>query len=185
MKLIKDVRMEALPYHTNIVIPCERGQNKAIERLLAEINTIDPQKDYDISVKPKKRRRSLTANAYLWQLLGNLSDKLSVKGAPKSKEDIYREMIRDYGVYEIISLPTAAVKRYADIWQSKGEGNLCEVITPGEDKTELACYYGSSTYDTKEMSRLIDAVVTECKEQGIETLPPNELARLKSMWGGS
>ena len=37
---------------------------------------------------------------------------------------------------------------------------------------------GSSTYDTKEMSELINGLVAECKEQGIETLPPEELARM-------
>ena len=37
---------------------------------------------------------------------------------------------------------------------------------------------GSSTYDTKEMSELINGLVSECKEQGIETLTPDELARM-------
>lgn len=181
MKLIKDVRMEALPYHTNIVIPCERGQNKAIERLLQDINSIDPKKDYDISIKPKRRRRSLDANAYLWVLIGKLGEKLK-----KSDIEIYREQLKDNGVFEIIPIRTDAMARWIAIWGSKGIGWVCDDLgecrnTPGYHNVK--CYYGSSTYNTKEMARLIDSVVTECKEQGIETLPPDELARLKSMWG--
>lgn len=48
---------------------------------------------------------------------------------------------------------------------------------------QLQCYYGSHTYNTKEMSRLIDGVVTSCNELGIETLPPVELKRMKEQWG--
>lgn len=44
------------------------------------------------------------------------------------------------------------------------------------------CYYGSSTYDTKQMARLIDLVVEDCKQQGIETLPPEELERMALEW---
>jgi hypothetical protein len=41
---------------------------------------------------------------------------------------------------------------------------------------------GSHTYNTKEMSVLIDGVVQEAKELGIETLPDKEIERLKSLW---
>ena len=37
---------------------------------------------------------------------------------------------------------------------------------------------GSSQYNTREMSRLIDGLVSECKECGIETLTPEELERM-------
>ena len=181
MKLIKDVRMEALPYHTNIVIACERGQNKAIEHLLQDINTIDTNKDYDIFIKPKKRRRSLDANAYLWVLIGKLAERLN-----KSDIEIYREQLKDNGVFEIIPIRTDAMARWIAIWGSKGIGWVCDDLgecrnIPGYHNTK--CYYGSSTYNTKEMARLIDAVVTECKEQGIETKTPNEIEEMKQKWG--
>ena len=47
---------------------------------------------------------------------------------------------------------------------------------------QLQCYFGSSTYNTKEMSVLIDGIVYEAKELGIETLPPDELERMKVEW---
>lgn len=48
--------------------------------------------------------------------------------------------------------------------------------------TNVNVYYGSSTYDTAQMSRLIDLVVFDCKENGIETMTPEDLARLKGAW---
>lgn len=44
-------------------------------------------------------------------------------------------------------------------------------------------YYGSSTYDTAQMSRLINIIVEECKAQGIETRTPDEISKLVSLWG--
>ena len=43
-------------------------------------------------------------------------------------------------------------------------------------------YYGSSTFDTKQMSRLIDNIVQDCKAVGIETLTPQQLDALKEGW---
>lgn len=56
---------------------------------------------------------------------------------------------------------------------------LVEITVGSMTGIQLQCYYGSHTYNTKEMSRLIDGVVTRCKELDIETLPPDELKRMK------
>ena len=53
-----------------------------------------------------------------------------------------------------------------------------------EGYRNIKCYFGSSTFDTKEMSHFIDMIVTDCEELGIETATPDELARLKQTWGG-
>ena len=56
-----------------------------------------------------------------------------------------------------------------------------------EDGNEYVCYLvyrGSHTYDTKEMSRLIQGTVEECSRQGIPTMTPKELQRILSMWKG-
>lgn len=50
------------------------------------------------------------------------------------------------------------------------------------DHVRVRRYYGSSTYNTRQMSRLIDNLVQDCKAVGVETLTPAELARLKGAW---
>lgn len=72
------------------------------------------------------------------------------------------------------------------MWQSHGLGWIAEKLDEGQHKgfVLINFYYGSSSYNTKQMARLIDAVVEDCKEQGIETMSPAELEELKGMWKG-
>ena len=45
-------------------------------------------------------------------------------------------------------------------------------------------YYGSSTYDTAQMSRLIELIIQDCKALDIETATPAELSLLLERWDG-
>jgi hypothetical protein len=95
--------------------------------------------------------------------------------------DENREAIRDVGGnYEIIPIRDDALDRWLQIWSSKGIGWVCEVIGKSkiEGYTNTRCFYGSSVYDTAQMSRLISILVDDCKTAGIETLPADELASL-------
>lgn len=137
-------------------------------------------KKYQAELKEFRKKRSLDANAYFWTLCGNLSAKLGI-----SKEIIYRQYIKDVGDnYTIVPIRNDAVDKWIKNWQEKGLGWVCEII--GESKlegyTNIITYYGSSTYDSAQMSRLISLVVEDCKEQGIETMTPQELSLLLEGW---
>ena len=142
---------------------------------------IDSMRDrlYTAELREKRKRRSLNANAYFWVLCGKLASSLSV-----SKEEIYRQYVKEIGDnFETVSIRKEAAKRFIQAWESHGLGFLCEKL--GETESgyiTLAAYYGSSTYDSRQMSNLIDMVVFDCKEQDIETLTPDELALMKSRW---
>jgi hypothetical protein len=88
--------------------------------------------------------------------------------------------IKDYGVFEILPIRNEAVNDFKFRWSKQGLGWFCEDL--GESKlngyTKLIAYYGSSTYNTQEMTRLIDAVVTDCREQGIDTMPLTDIMLL-------
>lgn len=137
-------------------------------------------KVYEANLKEYRPKRSLDANAYAWVLLGKLANKV---GLPK--EDVYREFIRDVGDnYEILPIRNDAVDKWISNWRRKGIGWVCDIL--GESKldgyTNVITYYGSSTYDSKQMSTLINLIVDECKQQGIETMTPGELALLMDGW---
>lgn len=125
-------------------------------------------KPLTVQVKEYREKRSLSQNAYLWVLLDELGKRLN-----RSKEELYKFYIRDYGVFEILPLRNDTVSVFIKRWGNKGLGWFCEDL--GESKlngyTKLIAYYGSSTYNSKEMTRLIDAVVADCQEQGIDTMP--------------
>ena len=133
-----------------------------------------------IEVKPYRERRSLDANAYFWVLCSKLADKVRL-----TKEQVYRECIRDIGGNsEIVCVRDAAVQKLRDGWQRNGLGWITETFPSKlEGCTNVELYYGSSTYDTKQMSDLISIVVDACKENGIETMTPSELALLVERWG--
>lgn len=138
-----------------------------------DLSIIDQFKDKELNIEISKwyKKRSLDANAYAWALLGKLQDVLNIP-----KEDIYKNMIKDIGSYEIVPIKNEAVEKFESAWQKNGLGWVTEQL-PSKLKgyTNIICYYGSSSYNSKEMSRLIDLIVQDCKEQEIETLSKEEL----------
>lgn len=132
-----------------------------------------------IAVSKYRKRRSLSANAYFWELIGRLSEKLNI-----SKEETYWEYIKHMGIYRSVEVDNKAVDTIIKMWKSHGLGWIAEKTDDGEREgfSLINLYYGSSSYNTKQMSRLIDSVVNDCKEQGIETLPPEQLECMKREW---
>lgn len=139
--------------------------------------------DEKISVRFSKHRkkRSLDSNAYAWVLMDRLSEKLGIP-----KEQIYRQYIREIGgVSETICIKTDGVNKLRGAWHKNGLGWLTATFpSDTQGYTDVILYYGSSTYDTRQMSRLIDMIVHDCKEQGIETANPEELRALLESWDG-
>lgn len=135
---------------------------------------------YDADVKLHRERRSLDANAYFWALCGKLAE---VTRIPKN--DIYKEYIKEIGGnFEILPIRLDAVDKFIEAWGNAGLGYVCDRTGSSKLKgyENIICYYGSSTYDTAQMSRLIDLVVYDCKSQDIETLPPQKLAAMLEDW---
>ena len=133
-----------------------------------------------IEIKPFRARRSLDANAYAWVLMDRLAEKLN-----ESKETIYREYIKNIGGNsEIVCVKDSALDRLCEGWQRMGIGWQTDTFPSKlEGCTNVILYYGSSTYDTAQMSRLLDLITQDCRQCGIPTETPDEIARLKALWG--
>lgn len=139
-------------------------------------------KTYEAELKEYRKRRSNDANAYCWTLIGKLAAKLNLP-----KEDVYRHFIKDVGNnYEILPIRDDAVEKWISNWQKKGIGWVCDILGDSklEGYTNVITYYGSSTYDSKQMSDFIKLIVHECESQGIETMTPQELSLLMGGWNG-
>ena len=133
--------------------------------------------DCEVTVKKFRQKRSKNANAYCWQLCGQIGELLNT-----SPEDVYRGAIRRVGIYQDIELAPQAAKTMQHVWKAHGIGWITEQVDESENGALIRFYYGSSVYNTKQMSRLIDDIVSDAKELGIETKTPEELARLKEEW---
>ena len=126
-----------------------------------------------IEIKPYREKRSLNANAYAWKLIGDIADVLRA-----NKEDIYFLMLQRYGQSVLISvLAHIPVSNYVRYYTEAGESTL-----NGKLFKHYKVYKGSSEFDTREMSVLIDGIVSEAKVLGIQTEPPHKLAEMKSLW---
>ena len=137
-------------------------------------------KVYEADIKEHRKKRSLDANAYCWLLIGKLANKV---GLPK--EEVYREFIKDVGGnYEIFPIRNDAVEKWIFNWRQRGVGWVCDIL--GESKlagyTNVISYYGSSSYDSLQMSKLISLIQEDCKQCGIEVMTPEELALLMDGW---
>lgn len=138
------------------------------------------QRTYTCEVKEQHKKRSLDANAYFWVLADKLAEATRI-----SKEDVYRHAIREIGGNSTtVCVRDMAAEKLCQGWEKNGLGWLSDTFPsklPG--CVNVTLYYGSSTYDTKQMSRLIDNIVQDCQAVGIETLTPDKLALLVEEWG--
>ena len=139
-----------------------------------------------LSVKIDKYRekRSHSANAYMWKLCGELAEVLSDEKVTYTKEDIYRDAIKEIGVWYDDEVEPEKVAWRRKAWEMIGTGWITERVdfTPDGEKEIIRFYYGSSQYNTKQMSRLIDNIVQDCEAVGIDTKTPNEIANMLSLW---
>ena len=129
-----------------------------------------------LKLEVERKKRSLDANAYLWVLLGKMATVLQT-----DKDAVYIEMLSRYGVYTHVVVKPNVAERVKQEWRTVRE--LGEITVNGKTGIQLQCYFGSSTYTTAEMATLIDGVISECKDMGIETATPAELERMKGEWG--
>jgi hypothetical protein len=141
-----------------------------------------------LSIKIDKFRpkRSLNANSYLWVLCDLLADKLSEDGVPHTKEDVYRDAIKARGIYrEQGELPLDFARTSRHAWEMLGTGWITEQVDfePDGDLVIVRYYYGSSQYNSKQMGRVIDWLLYECKHQGIPTKSQEEIDSLLNSWG--
>ena len=141
-------------------------------------NSLKKGKIWEVEFKRVRRKRSLSANAYAWVLIDKMAQKLGL-----SKTEVYREHVRLYGTFQIVKMKTEAANRFREIWESNGIGYIAELLNEALGEAEILAYPGTSTYNTAEMARFIDSLVTECREQGIETMEPERLKSLVEAWG--
>lgn len=119
-----------------------------------------------IDIKKYREKRSLSANALMWCVCQELSDAL---GPTVTKEDVYRRAVREVGTYAGLSIRKDAVDMFARRWTEKGIGWFVEVVDDDSQRDHVLvfAYYGSSTYETDEMSRLLDYLIDEAEQIGI------------------
>ena len=121
----------------------------------------DQNKLLRIKATAFRQSRSLNANALFWGLVGIIAEHQGV-----SKEHVYLDILKHYGKYTYVVVHEKAVSMLQQIWR------LVEVVgtvdVNGQEGVQCICYYGSSTYDSKEMGRIIDAALFILDDAGLQ-----------------
>ncbi len=152
-----------------------------------EIEVVEQLKNenkLNIELKKYRKQRSLDANAYCWLLCDKIAKELSKDGTIVTKEAIYKDAITQIGTFEPFIVQEVSFEKFKRIWEKQGLGFIVQEVSKKDKCIKVHCYYGSSTYDSKEMSLLIELLVDLAKSLNIETKPQEEINSLLESWNG-
>ena len=179
------MKVSSLNLMNNILTVVLNEPVAKLDRLGSDIRKIEEKgKKIDIEIKEHEEKRSLSANRYMWVLCTAIAKKLTTKEVKYFPIEIYKRTIREAGRNDEIKLKRKALKSFQQVWDKNGVGWFSEVSyeLPDCDEVKLWLYYGSSSYNTKEMKQIIDYLLEDCKELGIETKPEAELEAMYKQW---
>lgn len=159
-----------------LLIKVSKSNEHKINKLKDKLNE---GKTLTIDIKEYKKKRSLDANAYCFVLCQKIAEVIG-----NTKEYVYKQAIKQVGQFEIVPIKDEALDRWIKNWESKGLG--WQSVVMGESKldgyTNTINYFGSSVYNTKEMSLLLEELVYEAQELGIDTMTETEQKELLALW---
>lgn len=141
-----------------------------INSIPEDLHTLNDCELLDVSAEKHRNRRSRNANALLWQCLGNIAHALNT-----DKWSVYLKMLKRYGEYTYIVIKPQALDMLKKQWRECEEIGTIDIH--GEKAVQVLCYYGSSTYDSKQFSVLLNGVISEMKEIGLEPPTSEEMRR--------
>lgn len=124
-------------------------------------------------IEVKRRKRSKNANAYFWELLQKLCFELNLDVIEE-----YKTRVKDLGIFRQWEVDNKNVPTFIKLWEEKGIAWFCEVVEEIGDKTIINAYYGSSSYNSTQFSRLLDNLIQDCEEVGIQTMTNEEVLEL-------
>lgn len=136
-----------------------------------KIMTIQIGRDEEIQVKRKKRSKN--ANSYFWSLLQELCFEMNIDVIQE-----YRKRVKELGIFKQWEIETKNVPTFTHLWEDRGIAWFTEKVEETGNKTIINAYYGSSSYNSKQFSKLLDSLVQDCHSVGIETLEDIEIKEL-------
>ncbi len=140
-----------------------------------QFDSLPKEKELAVTIKEYRKKRSIDANNYFWVLCDEVAKKIE-----STKEEIYKQKIKECGVFEVLPIKAVAVESFKAKWQKNGLGWFCEDMDGCklEGYKRLMVYFGSSSYNSAEMQRLINSIIEDCHELGISTMTDEEIERL-------
>lgn len=132
-------------------------------------------------ITPYSEPRSKNVNSYMWVLCDKIAQKL---GGIMTKEDVYRRAVQSVGIYKLFEyMKPDQAATLEKAWQKLGTGWLTQSDWEQDGETMwVRAYYGSSVYNRKQMSRLVDYIVEDARSIGVPTEPEEKIKSLLQEW---
>jgi hypothetical protein len=162
----------SLDYKTGkAILTMELNERNNATKMYDNLNRIEK---LSISLGKYREKRSLDANAYAWVLIGKIADCVGA-----SKDEIYVELLKRYGQTYVDKV------KHEDVDIFKREHKYCEEhesLELEEKAQYFRVWVGSSKYNTEEMSKFIDGIISEAEDLDIPTKTPNQIAEMMNLW---
>lgn len=172
--IITDINIDYKTRKSKISLLLDTKEIEVVEQLKNE-------NKLNVDIKKYRKKRSLNANNYFWKLLQELCELADIDPIEE-----YKRRVKQLGIFKRLKIMTEDVKTVEKIWTDRGIAWFCEIADTeyiGDTEFKIInAYYGSSSFNSKQMSRLIDGVVQDCKVYGIETKTPEEIESLLKEW---
>lgn len=136
----------------------------------------------DVEIKVHREKRSTKANNLCWELCSQIGRSIT---PPIPKEEVYRQAIKDVGIFIQVCIRKGDYEDFDRQWRGRGTGWFTEIVDTHDymDVVDVMAYCGSSTYDTKAMSTLIDYLVDQAEQMELQiAYDLREIEQIKEDW---
>lgn len=173
--IIEDISIDYKTRKSKISLLLDTKEIEIVEQLKNE-------NKLNVELKKYREKRSLNANNYFWKLLQELCELAEIDTIEE-----YKRRVKELGIFRRFKIEKDNIKTFEKMWTAQGIAWFCEIADTeyiGETEFKIInAYYGSSSFNTKQMSRLINDLVQDCQAYGIETKTKAEIDSLLRSWG--
>lgn len=155
-------------------------------RRIAE--SVKQGKPYTVEIKEFRKKRTLDQNALYWSVLTQFARAMRMSNA-----EAHNRMLRDYGTVKrfgdkvaYVVLPDTDEVERQTLEAETEHLKPTSQVKAGNDGMNYRTYMmlkGSSSYDTAEMTRLIDGLIDECEQVGLDVLSEQTRSLLEDFNG--
>lgn len=172
--IIEDISIDYKTRKSKISLLLDTKEIEVVEEL-------KNQNKLNIELKKYREKRSINANNYFWKLLQELCELADIETIEE-----YKRRVKELGIFRRFKIEKDNIKTFEKMWTAQGIAWFCEIADTeyiGDTEFKIInAYYGSSSFNTKQMSRLINDLVQDCQAYGIETKTPAEIESLLESW---
>ena len=172
--IIEDISIDYKTRKSKISLLLDTKEIEIVEQLKNE-------NKLNVELKKYREKRSLNANNYFWKLLQELCELAEIDPIEE-----YKRRVKQLGIFRRFRIEKDGINTFEKMWTAQGVAWFCEIVDTeyiGEIEFKIInAYYGSSSFNTKQMSRLINDLVQDCQAYGIETKTSEEIKSLLESW---